>query len=154
MTYSHNSLFFFDDLICSLRLSWRPSSGMWYVDLIKVTATNHMTLDFIRNRQRLQAYRVTFRMILNYNFRYIKDLSKNWPYLWLQWQFDFKTCLLEDNKAHLYFRLLVGYIPSLDFNYIVHEPIFCNFHFIKVCHGRWTTLSTQTKNRKPHFETS
>lgn len=29
-------------------------------------------------------------------------------FIWHVWQFDFKTCLLEDNKAHLYFRLSVG----------------------------------------------
>lgn len=32
--------------------------------------------------------------------------------LWLQWQFGFKTCLLQESKAAIYFSLFTGYILS------------------------------------------
>ncbi|KAG0618519.1 hypothetical protein M758_4G070600 [Ceratodon purpureus] len=34
-------------------------------------------------------------------------------FLWHVWQFEFKTCLLEDNKTHLYFRLSIGVVTQL-----------------------------------------
>lgn len=34
-------------------------------------------------------------------------------FIWHVWQFNFKTCLLEDNKTHLYFRLLIGVVTQL-----------------------------------------